>query len=224
MYDMTRVNAKGYFDAADSADARHETKKALNAQRTEDYRNGTYARAGGVVDPLPEDAPFFVKDYYDYYKTERGYTERSLNSNDGWNVTSSLSFLNMPILRYSNEMCIRDRDGAVLEDTQACITWLYGRMEYGCKEYPGFFTLHSLGFIGEDKSDGKRRMQQTWQHILDGLCSVLQRDAKVRPDAFTEQFTAEKFADVLFSLMLSALLRQDYNPAAVLEIVRRTLY
>ena len=104
MYDMTRVNAKGYFDAADSADARYETKKALNAQRTEDYKNGTYARAGGVVDPLPEDAPFFVKDYYDYYKTERGYTERSLNSNDGWNVTSSLSFLNMPILHYSSEI------------------------------------------------------------------------------------------------------------------------
>lgn len=122
------------------------------------------------------------------------------------------------------EIFHRPEDGAVFEDTQDCITWLYGRMEYGCKEYPGFFTLHSLGFIGEDKSDGKRRMQQTWQHILDGLCSVLQRDAKVRPDAFTEQFTAEKFADVLFSLMLSALLRQDYNPAAVLEIVRRTLY
>ena len=104
MYDMTRVNAKGYFDAADSADARYETKKALNAQRTEDYRNNTYARAGGVVDPLPEDAPFFVKDYYDYYKTERGYAERSLNSNDGWNTTSALSFLNMPILRYSNEI------------------------------------------------------------------------------------------------------------------------
>ena len=77
MYDMTRVNAKGYFDAADSADARYETKKALNAQRTEDYKNGTCARAGGVVDPLPEDAPFFVKDYYDYYKTKRGYHPRS---------------------------------------------------------------------------------------------------------------------------------------------------
>ena len=104
MYDMTRVNAKGYFDAADSADARYKTKKALNAQRTKDYQSGAYARAGGVVDPLPEDAPFFVKDYYDYYKTPRGYTERSLNSNAGWNVTSSLSFLNMPILRYSNEI------------------------------------------------------------------------------------------------------------------------
>ena len=122
------------------------------------------------------------------------------------------------------EIFHRPEDGAVFQDTQACITWLYGRMEYGCKQYPGFFTLHSLGFMGEDKSDGKRRMQQTWQHILTGLCSVLRRDEKVRSDAFTEQFTAEKFADLLFSLMLSALLRQDYDPAVVLEIVRRTLY
>lgn len=104
MYDMTRVNAKGYFDEADSADARYEIKKSLNAQRTEDYKNGTYQRAGGVVDLLPEDAPFFVKDYHDYYKTERGYTGRSLNSNNGWNTTSSLSFINMPILQYSNEI------------------------------------------------------------------------------------------------------------------------
>lgn len=104
MYDMTRVTAKGYFDAEDSADARYETRKALNAQRTADYKSGTYARAGGVVDPLPEDAPFFVKDYYDYYKTSRGYHPRSLNSNEGWNVTSSLSFLNMPILQYSQEI------------------------------------------------------------------------------------------------------------------------
>ena len=104
MYDMTRVNARGYFDADDNADARCQLRCTLNAQRTEDYKTDTYARAGGVVDPLPADAPFFVKDYYDYYKTERGYTERSLNSNDGWNMTSSLSFLNMPILRYSNEI------------------------------------------------------------------------------------------------------------------------
>ena len=104
MYDMSRVNAKGYFDSTDSADARYEMKQALNAQRTQDYQSGTYARAGGVVDPLPEDAPFFLKDYYDYYKSQRGYTERSLNSNDGWNVTSSLSFVNMPILHYTNEI------------------------------------------------------------------------------------------------------------------------
>ena len=122
------------------------------------------------------------------------------------------------------EIFHRPKDSSVFQDIQACITWLYQRMEYGCKQYPGFFTLHSLGFMGEDKSDGRQKMQETWQHILDGLCSVLQRDARVRPDAFTQQFTAEKFADLLFSLMLSALLRQDYDPSAVLEIVRRTLY
>ena len=105
MYDMTRVTANGYFDAEDSEQARFEKKKAMNAQRIEDYKSGSYALAGGVVDPLPEDAPQFVKDYYAYYKTPRGYHSRSLNSNGGWNVTSSLSFLNMPILQYSSEIC-----------------------------------------------------------------------------------------------------------------------
>lgn len=104
MYDMTRVNAKGYFDSEDSEQARYEKRKAMNEQRIVDYKNGSYALGGGVVDPLPDDAPFFVKDYYDYYKTKRGYHERSLNSNGGWNITSSLSFLNMPILQYSNEI------------------------------------------------------------------------------------------------------------------------
>ena len=104
MYDMTRVTANGYFDAEDSEQARFEKKKAMNAQRIEDYKSGSYALAGGVVDPLPEDAPKFVKDYYAYYKTPRGYHSRSLNSNGGWNVTSSLSFLNMPILQYSSEI------------------------------------------------------------------------------------------------------------------------
>ena len=104
MYDMTRVNANGYFDSEDSEEARYNKKKALCAQRTEDYKNGTYALAGGVVDPLPEDAPQFVKDYYAYYKTERGYHPRSLNSNNGWNVTSAISFMNMPILQYSDEI------------------------------------------------------------------------------------------------------------------------
>jgi fermentation-respiration switch protein FrsA (DUF1100 family) len=104
MYDMTRVTAKGYFDEADSEEKRYEARKALNAQRTEDYKNGSYKRAGGVVDPLPGNVPFFVKDYFDYYKTARGYHKRSLNSNDGWNTTSALSFLNMPILQYSDEI------------------------------------------------------------------------------------------------------------------------
>jgi Hydrolases of the alpha/beta superfamily len=104
MYDMTRVTAKGYFDAEDSADTRYAKRVALNAQRTTDYKSGQYALGGGVVDPLPSDAPSFVKDYYDYYKTQRGYHKRSLNSNDGWNITSSLSFLNMPVLQYSDEI------------------------------------------------------------------------------------------------------------------------
>ncbi len=104
MYDMARVNAKGYFDAEDSADARYARKQALNAQRLEDCKNGAYALGGGVVDPLPEDAPFFVKDYYDYYKTPRGYHPRSLNPNGGWNVTGCMSFLNQPILQYSSEI------------------------------------------------------------------------------------------------------------------------
>ena len=104
MYDMTRVNANGYFDSENTADARYAKKQALNARRTADYKNGTYALAGGVVDPLPEDAPQFVKDYYGYYKTRRGYHPRSLNSNGGWNVTSSLSFMNMPILQYAGEI------------------------------------------------------------------------------------------------------------------------
>lgn len=104
MYDMTRVNANGYFDEEDSEEQRYEKKKVLNEQRTKEYLAGKYERGGGVVDPLPDDAPFFVKDYYDYYKTDRGYHKRSLNSNDGWNVTGCMSFINMPILKYSNEI------------------------------------------------------------------------------------------------------------------------
>ena len=104
MYNMTRINAKGYFDEADSPDARHEMKVALNNQRTEDYKNGEYVMAGGVVDPLPDDVPFFVKDYYDYYKTERGYHKRSLNSNDGWTAIGCMSFISQPIIAYSDEI------------------------------------------------------------------------------------------------------------------------
>lgn len=103
MYDMSRVTANGYFDSMDE-DARYELRRKLNEQRTIDAKNGTYALAGGVIDPLPEDAPQFVKDYYAYYKTPRGYHPRSLNSNNGWNVTSSLSFINTPLLTYSSEI------------------------------------------------------------------------------------------------------------------------
>ena len=104
MYDMTRVNAKGYFDSEDSEENRYNKKQVMCAQRLEDLKNGEYKLGGGVIDPLPEDAPFFVKDYYDYYKTNRGYHERSLNSNGGWNVIGCESFINQPILKYSNEI------------------------------------------------------------------------------------------------------------------------
>ena len=104
MYDMTRVNAKGYFDASDSEEARYQAKAAMCAQRLADLKAGAYKLGGGVVDPLPEDAPFFVRDYYDYYKTPRGYHPRSLNSNGGWNVIGCESFVNQPILQYSREI------------------------------------------------------------------------------------------------------------------------
>ena len=104
MYDMTRVNAKGYFDSEDSEDARYQKKAPTCAQRLADLKAGEYALGGGVVDPLPEDAPYFVKDYYDYYKTGRGYHVRSLNSNGGWNVIGCESFMNQPILKYTNEI------------------------------------------------------------------------------------------------------------------------
>ncbi|MCR5062128.1 MAG: alpha/beta hydrolase [Treponema sp.] len=108
MYDMSRVTANGYFDSANSAQARLEERKALMAQRTADFKallsGGTYALAGGVVDPLPDDAPYFVKDYYDYYKTPRGYHERSLNSNGGWAISAGTSLLNTKLLAYADEI------------------------------------------------------------------------------------------------------------------------
>lgn len=104
MYDMSRVISKGYFDGDDNEEKRYEAKKTLNAQRTEDYKNGNYQRQGGIIDPLPEDAPFFVKDYYAYYKTDRGYHPRSINSNEGWNTVGTMSFINQPINRYLDEI------------------------------------------------------------------------------------------------------------------------
>ncbi len=104
MYDMSKINAEGYFGSANSKEQRMEMRKAMAAQRTQDFKSDTYKRAGGVVDPLPADAPFFVKDYYDYYKTKRGYHERSGNSTDGWNVTGCQSFLNQPLLAWAHEI------------------------------------------------------------------------------------------------------------------------
>ncbi|MCR5173879.1 MAG: alpha/beta hydrolase [Oscillospiraceae bacterium] len=126
MYDMTRVNAKGYFDSEDSEEARFEKRAAMCAQRLEDLKNGEYKLGGGVVDPLPEDAPFFVKDYYDYYKTPRGYHPRSLNSNGGWNVIGCESFINQPILQYSNEI----RSAVLIVHGEAAHSCYFGRDAY----------------------------------------------------------------------------------------------
>ncbi len=115
-------------------------------------------------------------------------------------------------------------DEAVFQDTLSCVRWMYKQLEYGCQRYPGFFTHHALGFVQQDTADGKQQMQRAWQHILDALCTVLRNDTRIRADAFTEEFTVEKFAEMLFSLMLSALVRQDFDPSTVLEIVQRAVY
>lgn len=115
-------------------------------------------------------------------------------------------------------------DEAVFQDTLSCVRWMYKQLEYGCQRYPGFFTHHALGFVQQDTADGKQQMQRAWQHILDTLCTVLRNDTRIRADAFTEEFTVEKFAEMLFSLMLSALVRQDFDPSTVLEIVQRAVY
>lgn len=142
MYDMTRVNANGYFDAEDSADTRYAKRQALNAQRTLDYRSGSYILGGGVVDPLPEDAPFFVKDYYDYYKTPRGYHARSLNSNGGWNITGCMSFMNQPILCYSHEI-------------RSAVLMIHGEKAHSC-----YFTKDAYAHMveGNPYTDNKELM------------------------------------------------------------------
>ena len=104
MYDMSRVAGNGYFDSEDNEESRHKSRVAVNKQRTEDYRNGEYVRQGGVIDPLPDDAPYFVKDYHAYYKTPRGYHARSLNSNEGWNATAGTSLMNTRLFTYSSEI------------------------------------------------------------------------------------------------------------------------
>ena len=126
MYDMTRVNEKGYFDSEDSEEARYQHRAAMCAQRLEDLKAGEYKLGGGVVDPLPEDAPFFVKDYYDYYKTERGYHKRSLNSNGGWNVIGCESFMNQPILKYTNEI----RNAVLIIHGEKAHSCYFSRDEY----------------------------------------------------------------------------------------------
>ena len=123
-----------------------------------------------------------------------------------------------------NDIFHHPEDEAVFQDTLSCVRWMYKQLEYGCQRYPGFFTHHALGFVQQDTADGKQQMQRAWQHTLDALCTVLRNDARIRANAFTEEFTVEKFAEILFSLMLSALVRQDFDPSTVLEIVQLAVY
>ena len=126
MYDMTRVNANGYFDSEDSEEARYAKKQAMNTLRTEEYRKGEYSRGGGCMPlPVPEDVPFFVKDYSEYYKG-RCYHERSLNSNDGWNSIGCQSFMNQPILQYSNEI----RSAVLIMHGEKAHSYYFGKDAY----------------------------------------------------------------------------------------------
>ena len=136
MYDMSRVTANGYFDSLDKS-SRHKNRVELNRQRTEDYKNGSYALAGGLPDKVPDNAPFYLKDYFDYYKTPRGYHPRSLNSNGGWNVTSALSFMNMPILSYAEEI-------------ENAVMIIHGEKAHSC-----YFSTDAYSKL---KSDNKRLM------------------------------------------------------------------
>ena len=113
---------------------------------------------------------------------------------------------------------------SVFKDVTACISWIYKRLEYGNAQFPGFFSLHSFGFMKNEKTDGKKKMLQTWEHILNGLCNILKNDPKIRSDVFDQQFTEKQFADILFSLVLVSMIRQDYDPSSVLMLVNKTLY
>jgi len=122
------------------------------------------------------------------------------------------------------EIFFNPEDEQAFNDVAACISWIYKRLEYGNEQFPGFFSLHSLGFMKDEKTDGKKKMLQTWGHILNGLCDILKNDRKIRPDVFDEQFTEKQFADILFSLILVSMIRQDYDPSSILMLINKTLY
>ena len=148
MYDMTRVIANGYYDSEDSEEARYAKKVAMNAQRTEDYRNGTYKRAGGLpdADQLPEDAPQFMKDYVAYYREPIGYHKRSVGGNDGWNVTGCMSFMNQPILRYVNEI-------------RSAVLMIHGEKAHSCyMSRDAFAAMTQDGKFADDKFKNNKEL------------------------------------------------------------------
>lgn len=123
-----------------------------------------------------------------------------------------------------HEIFFHPEDEQIFHDVESCISWIYERLEYGNSQFPGFFSLHSFGFMRDEKKSGKKKMMQTWGHILNGLCEVLENDPKVRSAVFDQEFTEKKFADILFSLILVSMIRQDYDPSSVLMLVKKTLY
>ena len=123
-----------------------------------------------------------------------------------------------------HEIFFHPEDEQIFHDVESCISWIYERLEYGNRQFPGFFSLHSFGFMRDEKTSGKKRMMKTWGHILNGLCEVLENDPKVRADVFDQEFTEKKFADILFSLILVSMIPQDYDPSSVLMLVKKTLY
>ena len=161
MYDMSRVAAKGYFDSADSAEERNRTRASVAAQRTADYRSGVYAMAGGVVDPLPEDAPAFVKDYYDYYKTPRGYHPRSLNSNTGWTVIGGSSLINATLLG-----CIEEIEGAVMiVHGEAAHSYYMGRDAFARLTGDNKELVTIPGAVHTDLYDGGGKNAIPWDRL-----------------------------------------------------------
>ena len=122
------------------------------------------------------------------------------------------------------EIFFHPEEEPIFKDVVACISWIYERLEYGNEQFPGFFSLHSFGFMKNEKTDGKKKMLRTWGHILNGLCNVLKNDPQIRSDVFDQQFTEQQFADILFSLILVSMIRQDYDPSSVLMLIHKTLY
>ena len=175
MYDMSRVNANGYFDSENSEEARHAKRVALSKERTKDYIEGNYPLAGGVADPLPADAPFFVKDYYDYYKTKRGYHPRSLNSNGGWAKIGCISFMNQPIDVYSNEI----RSAVLIMHGQKAHSYYFGKDAYdhmmdGNNYSENKFFMSIPKAVHTDLYDGGGKNAIPWEGVVSFFSKYLQ--------------------------------------------------
>ncbi len=123
-----------------------------------------------------------------------------------------------------NDIFCRPNDPSVMSGIQNLVIWIYKRMAYGEETYPGFFTFHSVAFLNLERQSGKEKMHQSWQHVRQILCTALSADPKIRPDAFNDQFTETLFAEILFSLILSSFVQENYNPDPILKLIQKTVY